>query len=72
MVIVLELYIWEQLIPVILPFAAEDPEILLQLLVDVLCLPIRLGVICSGGLKLDPKQAVQFPSEFCNKVGTSI
>ena len=28
MVVVLELCIWEQLIPVILPFAAEDPVIL--------------------------------------------
>ena len=40
MVGVLELRIREQLIPVILPFVAEDLEVLLQLLVDTLCLAI--------------------------------
>ena len=40
MVVVLELRVWEQLILVILLFATEDLEVLLQLLVDALYLAI--------------------------------
>ena len=47
-VIVLELRHRKEFIPVILPFVYKDSEILLQLLVDAFCLPVRLQVVSSG------------------------
>ena len=71
MVVVLELCIWKEFIPVVLPLATEDLKVLFQLLIDVLCLSIQLRVICGRGLDFDSQQLVQFPSGFCNKLGTS-
>ena len=44
-VVVLKLCIRQQFVPVVLPFIIEQMQVLLQLLVDSLSLPIRLGVV---------------------------
>jgi hypothetical protein len=47
-VIVPELCHWKELIPIVLMLVYKDSEILLQLLVDTLCLSICLWVVsCS-------------------------
>ncbi|KAG5339180.1 hypothetical protein C0989_005258 [Termitomyces sp. Mn162] len=52
MVVVLELGIGKEFVPVILALVAEEVEVLLQLLVYVFGLAIRLWVIGGGGVKL--------------------
>jgi hypothetical protein len=49
MIVALELCHWWEFIPVVLTFIDEDLEVLLQLLVDTLSLPICLWVISCGG-----------------------
>ena len=71
-VVVLELCIGQQFIPVILLLITEQVQVLLQLLVDSLSLPIRLGVVCSGGVQLHAKEAVQLAGELHNKLRPTI
>ena len=63
MVVVLELYIGQQFIPVILLVIAEQAQILFQLLVDLLSLPIGLGVVHCRGVQVHTKEAVQLTGE---------
>ncbi|KAG5334569.1 hypothetical protein C0989_003355, partial [Termitomyces sp. Mn162] len=55
MVVVLELGIEKEFIPVILVLVAEEMEVLLQLLVYAFGLAVRLQVIGGGGVKLHAK-----------------
>jgi hypothetical protein len=48
MIVILELRHWQELVPVILPFIDENPEVLFQFLVNPFCLSICLRVIGSG------------------------
>ena len=59
MFVVLELCIRQQFVPVVLPLITEQVQVLLQLLVDLFGLPIRLGVVCSGGMQLHTEEVVQ-------------
>ena len=72
MVIVLELSEGNEVRPVILPLIYEEPEVLLQLLVDLFCLAVSLWVVCRGGSQLDSKHPVEFPSELRYELGASI
>ena len=71
-VIVLELRHWKELIPVILTLIYKDSEVLLQLLVDALCLSICLWVVSSSCRQCDAKQSVQFSGELRYKLWTPI
>jgi len=44
MIVVLELRHGQQVIPIILPLVHEEPEVLVQLLIDTLRLFVSLGV----------------------------
>ena len=72
MVIVLELRHWKEFIPVILTLIYKDSEILLQLLVDMLCLSVCLWVVSCSRRQCDTKQPVQLPGELRHKLRTSI
>ena len=52
-VIVLELSQWEEVKPAVLPFIDEDPKVLVQLLIDMLCLTVGLWVPCSRTCHFD-------------------
>ena len=52
-VVVGELRQWQPLSPVVLMVVDEDPEILLDLLVDPLSLSISLRVVCRGEVSLN-------------------
>ena len=67
-VVVLELYHWKKVIPVILLFVYEDTKVLVQLLVDTLCLFIHLRVPSSRGNQLDFKKPIKFLSEECDEL----
>ncbi|KNZ79510.1 hypothetical protein J132_09523, partial [Termitomyces sp. J132] len=67
-VVVLELGIGEEFIPVILALVAEEVEVLLQLLVHMLYLAIRLQVVGSGGVRLYFEQSVELPGKLCHKL----
>ena len=49
--------------PVILVVIEEDPEVLLQFLIDALHLPIRLRVEGRRGVVLDPKRGIELSHE---------
>ncbi|KNZ73223.1 hypothetical protein J132_00612, partial [Termitomyces sp. J132] len=68
MVVVLELYIWEEFIPVILTLVAEKVEVLLQLLIHALHLAIGLQVVGSGGVELHSEQLVELLGELHYKL----
>ena len=72
MVVILEFRQREEVHPVILMLIDEQPKVLLQFLVDLLRLSVTLWVIGSGGCNLDPKHAVQFPSELCHELWASV
>ena len=57
-VVVLELCEREELVPIILPLVDKDPEVLFQLLVDSLRLPVPLWMIRRSGCQFDSKEAV--------------
>ncbi|KAG5338411.1 hypothetical protein C0989_007356 [Termitomyces sp. Mn162] len=63
MVVVLELGIRKEFIPVILVLIAEEAEVLLQLLIYVFSLAIGLQVVGGGGVELHAKQLVELPGE---------
>jgi len=44
MIVVLELRHGQQIVPIILPLVHEEPEVLVQLLVDMLHLSVSLGM----------------------------
>ena len=64
-VVVLEFRQGEEVRPVILPLIDEYLKVLLQFLIDPFRLSIPLRMIGFGGRYLNPKHAVQFPSELC-------
>jgi len=72
MVVVLELHYWEEVVPVILLFVHKDTEVLVQLLVDMLCLSVCLRVPSSRGGQPDSKKPIEFLSEEYNKLQISI
>jgi len=49
MVVVLELFQWKKVVPVVLLFVDEDLEVLIQFLVDMFHLSIHLQMPCHGG-----------------------
>jgi len=71
-VVILEFHKWQQPHPIILSLVGEESEILFQFLVDPFRLSVPLRVVCRGGCQLNSEQPVEFPGEFCYKLGTSI
>ena len=71
-VVVLELYHWEKVIPVILSFVYEDTKVLVQLLVDIFHLSIHLWMPGGRGGQPYSKKPVEFLSEEYNKLWTSV
>ena len=71
-VIILEFRQGEEVRPVILSLIDEYLKVLLQFLIDPLHLSIPLWVIGCGGRYLNPKYVVQFPSELCYELQTSV
>ncbi|KAG5336755.1 hypothetical protein C0989_011888 [Termitomyces sp. Mn162] len=67
-VVVLELGIREEFIPVILALIAEEAEVLLQLLIYAFGLAVRLLVVGGGGVELHAKQLAELPGEVCPKL----
>ena len=72
MVVVLELCQGEQLCPVILSFIDKQPQVLFQLLVDLLHLSIYLRVIGSGWGNGDAQEAIELLHELGDKLGASV
>ena len=62
----------EELVPVVLVVVAEHSDVCLKFLVDTLCLPISLGVVCSQCCGLDSKEVVQLAHEACNEHGAAV
>ena len=71
-VVVLEFRQGEEVRPVILSLIDEYPKVLLQFLIDPFCLSIPLRMIDCGGHYLNPKHTVQFPSELCYELRSSV
>ena len=71
-VVILEFRQREEVRPVVLSLIDEYPKVLLQFLIDPLRLSITLWVIGCGGRYLNPEYTVQFPSEFCYELQTSV
>ena len=71
-VVILEFRQGEEVCPVILSLIDEYPKVLLQFLIDPLRLSITLWVIGCGGRYLNPEYTVEFPSEFCYELWTSV
>ena len=71
-VVVLEFRQGEEVRPVILPLINEYPKVLLQFLIDPFRLSIPLRMIGCGGRYLNPEHAVQFPSELCYELRSSV
>ena len=71
-VVILEFRQGEEVCPVILSLIDEYLKVLLQFLIDPLHLSITLWVIGCGGRYLNPEYTVQFPSEFCYELWTSV
>src|SRR5215471_12410126 len=63
MVVVLELCEGEEIMPIVLSFAHEDSQVLLQLLVHPFRLAVSLGVVCGGHCDLDPQTFVELLCE---------
>ena len=59
MIVVLELHQWKQLIPVVLPLIDKEVDIFLQLLVDLLCLPVTLQMVGHSGSQLYAKEVIE-------------
>ena len=72
MVVVLEFGHMQEVIPIILYLIEKEAEVLFQFLVDPLCLPICLRVVCCGGCNADSQQAVELMSKFSDKLNPSI
>ncbi|KNZ73237.1 hypothetical protein J132_00424, partial [Termitomyces sp. J132] len=72
MVVVLELGIGEEFIPVILVLIAEEAEILLQFLIYVFGLAVKLWIVGSGGVELHTKQSVELPGEVHHKLWSPV
>ncbi|KNZ82332.1 hypothetical protein J132_00147, partial [Termitomyces sp. J132] len=68
MVVVLELGVRKEFIPVILALIEEEVEVLLQLMIYTFSLAIGLWVVGSGGVELHTKQLVELPGEVCHKL----
>ena len=71
-VVILEFRQRKEVCSVVLSLIDEYPKVLLQFLIDPLRLSITLRVIGSGGRYLNPKYAVQLPSEFCYELQTLV
>ena len=71
-VVILEFRQGEEVHPVILSLIDKYPKVLLQFLIDPLHLSIPLWVIGHGGHYLNPKHTVQFPSELCYELRSSV
>ena len=72
MVVVGEFCQGEECEPVILAFSNEDPQVLLQFLIDSFCLSISLRVVGSGHCGFDPKQSVQLLHKGSDKLRSMI
>ncbi|KNZ72702.1 hypothetical protein J132_02136, partial [Termitomyces sp. J132] len=72
MVVVLELGIREEFIPVILALIAEEVEVLLQLLIYTFGLAVGLQVVDGGGVELHTKQSVELLVEVCHKLWSPV
>jgi hypothetical protein len=62
----------EPLHPVILVMVDEDAEVLLDLLVDLLCLSIHQRVECHGEVCLNPEEQIEFSHELGSEHGASV
>ena len=71
-VVVLEFCQGEEVHPVILSLIDEYPKVLLQFLIDLFHLSIPLWVIGCGGCYLNPEHVVQFSSELCYELRSSV
>ncbi|KNZ80073.1 hypothetical protein J132_07954 [Termitomyces sp. J132] len=71
-VVVLELGVREEFIPVILALVAEEAEVLLQLLIYAFGLAVGLQVIGGGDVELHTKQLVELPSEVHHKLWSPV
>ena len=71
-VVVLEFRQREEVCPVVLLLIDKYPKVLLQFLIDLLCLSVTLWVIGRGGCYLNPEYTVQLLSEFCYELRTSV
>ena len=56
------------MLPVILLVVDEDPQVLLEELVHLFCLPVSFRMICHGEVGLDAKQSTQRPPEMGDEV----
>jgi len=72
LVVILEFCKWQQPHPIILSLVGEESEISFQFLVDQFHLSISLRVVGCGGCQPNSEQPVEFPGDFCYKLGTSI
>ena len=71
-VVILEFRQGEKVRPVILSLINEYPKVLLQFLIDPFRLSIPLRMIGCGGRYLNPEHAVQFLSELCYELRSSV
>jgi len=72
MVVVLELCHWKEVVLVILLFVYKDTKVLVQLLVDTLCLFIHLRVPSSRGGQPDSEKSIEFLSKGCDELWTFV
>jgi len=63
MVVVCELGHWQPIILVILSLIHKDIQVLLQLLIYMLCLPICLRMVGCGCCDFDVKNVIEFVHE---------
>jgi hypothetical protein len=71
-VVVHELRGRKKLVPVVLFVVCEDPDELLELLVDALGLAVDLRVVSGGGHWFCPDEAPQFHGELCDKLQSPV
>jgi len=71
-VVVCEFAQRKQSVPIMLPFAYEDSNILFEFLVDVFGLTIRLGVVGGGRQNGDSEETIMFAHEFSHELWSAV
>ena len=72
LIVILEFSKRQQSDPIVLSLIGEQPDILLQFLVDLLRLSVSLGVVSGGSSKFHSDEPVEFPHELCYELRTMI
>ena len=67
-----ELHYGQPIHPIILVVVDIDPEVLLNLLIDPLCLPIGLRIVCHAGVPLYANESIQVFHEEWIKLKASV